>query len=185
MAASTTPSGHRIDTLDAASYPAAIPDLAALLVDAVAGGASVNFLAGLGIADAAAWWRARTEPVERGEITPFVARAPGTDRIVGSTLLVRAQQPNGPHRAEIAKVLVHRDARRLGLARALMAAAEERARRDGRWLLHLDTQTGSDAEAMYRALGWQELGVMPWHSLSTDGMPTAATSFWKDLRADP
>lgn len=183
MLPTTLPSGHRIETLDAPTYRAAIPGLAALLVDAVAGGASVNFLAGLADPEAAAWWEARTMAVASGELTAFVAREPGTDRIVGSTILVRAQQPNGPHRAEIGKVLVHRDARRLGLARTLMAAAEAVAWADGRWLLHLDTQTGSDAEAMYRALGWQEMGVMPWHSLSTDGVPTAATYFWKDLRA--
>ncbi|MFN8623773.1 MAG: GNAT family N-acetyltransferase [Chloroflexota bacterium] len=176
------PSGHRIVTLDAAEYDAAVPDLAALLVDAVRGGASVNFLAGLEAPAAAAWWRDRAGAVDDGTITVLVAREPGTDSIVGSTLLVRARQPNGPHRAEIAKVLVRTRARRLGLARALMAAAEEVALADGRWLLHLDTQTGSDAEGMYRALGWQELGVMPWHSLSVDGVPTAATYFWKDLR---
>lgn len=185
MLPTTLPSGHLIEPLDAASFRAATPDLAALLVDAVAGGASVNFLAGLERPEAEAWWVARADAVANGEVSPLVAREPGTGRIVGCTLLVRAQQPNGPHRAEVAKVLVHRGARRLGLARALMAAAEEVARRDSRWLLHLDTQTGSDAEAMYRALGWQELGVMPGHSLSTDGVPTAATYFWKDLRATP
>lgn len=177
------PSGHRIAVLDTRAYEQAVPDLAALLVDAVAGGASVNFLAGLRVDEAAAWWQARAGAIADGTTTAFAAREPGTDRIVGSTLLVRATQPNGPHRAEVAKVLVHRDARRLGLARGLMAAAEDHARAEGRWLLHLDTQTGSGAEQMYRALGWQEMGVMPWHSLSVDGVPTGATFFWKDLRA--
>jgi len=177
------PSGHRIVLLDAAGFATAVPDLAALLVEAVEGGASVNFLAGLDAATAAAWWKARTAAVADGTITALAAREPDTDTIVGSTLLVRATQPNGPHRAEVSKVLVHRRARRLGLARALMTAIESVALADGRWLLHLDTQTGSEAEGMYRALGWQELGVMPWHSLSVDGVPTAATYFWKDLRS--
>ena len=176
------PSGHRIVTLDAAGYVDAIPDLAELLVDAVASGASVNFLAGLDTATATAWWQARTDAVADGTITPLVAREPGTDAVVGSTLLVRATQPNGPHRAEVSKVLVHRRARRLGIARALMTEVERVALADGRWLLHLDTQTGSEAEGMYRAFGWQEMGAMPWHSLSVDGVPTAATYFWKDLR---
>ncbi len=177
------PSGHRVVALDAAGYRAGISDLAALLVDAVASGASVNFLAGLGQETAIAWWAARANQVADGTITALVAREPGIDAIVGSTLLVRATQPNGPHRAEVSKVLVHRRARRLGIARALMTEVERVALTDGRWLLHLDTQTGSDAEGMYRAFGWQELGVMPCHSLSTDGVPTAATYFWKDLRA--
>jgi len=184
MLRATTPGGDRIETLGADAYAAAIPDLAALLVDAVAGGASVNFLEGLDATTAAGWWEARSASVAEGEITALVARAPGSDRIVGSTLLIRARQPNGPHRAEIGKVLVHRDARRRGLARALMTSAERLARDDGRWLLHLDTQTGSAAEAMYRALGWRDVGVMPWHSLSVDGLPMNKNFFWKDLREE-
>ncbi len=63
-----------------------------------------------------------------------------------------------------------------------MRAVEERARSEGRWLLVLDTVTGSAAEAMYRSLGWTELGVMPNHALLTDGTPAPTTCFWKDLR---
>ena len=73
------------------------------------------------------------------------------DRVVGSTLLIRSRNPNSPHRAEIGKVLVHSSARRRGIATALMAAAEERARADGRWMLMLDTVTGSAADAFYRS----------------------------------
>ena len=73
----------------------------------VAGGSSVNFLAGVTAAEAAAWWAARTDSVARGETAAFVAVDGG--RIVGSTLLIRALQANAPHRAEIAKVIVHRE----------------------------------------------------------------------------
>jgi GNAT superfamily N-acetyltransferase len=79
-------------------------------------------------------------------------------------------------------VLVHRSARRRGIGAALMAALEDRARADGRWLLILDTVTGSAADAMYRALGWTVLGIMPNHALQPDGTPAATTYFWKDLR---
>jgi GNAT superfamily N-acetyltransferase len=103
-------------------------------------------------------------------------------RIVGSTLLIRAPQANAPHRAEIAKVLVHRDARRRGLGRALMLAAEARARADGRWLLFLDTVTGSPADRFYRSLGWHEAGPIPNFALDPDGGLMSATYFWKDLR---
>ena len=63
-----------------------------------------------------------------------------------------------------------------------MTAAEGRARADGRWMLLLDTVTGSAAENFYRTTGWQELGVMPNHAFATDGTPSATTFFWKDLR---
>ena len=184
-----------IETLDPASYRAAIPGLAGLLVDAVEGGASVNFLAGVTHDDAAAWWAARIVDIDAGTTTAFVAierdtegvddlddrRRPG--RIVGSTLLIRSRNANSPHRAEIGKVIVHRSARRRGLGRALMAAAEARARADGRWLLILDTEAGSAADALYRSLGWQVLGTMPNHAYRSDGVLAPTTYFWKDLRS--
>ncbi len=174
--------------LDADAYVTAIPGLAALLIDAVDGGASVNFLAGVTDEETRAWWTERIPQIADETITAFVARRPApradpdTGCIVGSTLLIRSRNPNARHRAEIAKVLVHRSARRRGLGRALMEAAEQRARADGRWLLMLDTQAGTAAEALYRSTGWQELGTMPNHSYRTDGVLTATTFFWKDLR---
>ena len=166
--------------LDLDAYRAAIPGMAELIVDVVNGGSSVNFLAGVTLADAAAWWAARTESVASGQTSAFVARSAG--RIVGSTLLIRATQANAPHRAEIVKVLVHREARRQGLGRALMLVAEARARADGRWLLFLDTVTGSPADAFYRSLGWQEAGPIPNFAMDPDGGLLSATYFWKDLR---
>jgi GNAT superfamily N-acetyltransferase len=176
-----------IEALDLDAYLAAIPDLAALIVDAVEGGASVNFMAGVGIAEAAAWWTARVADIADGTTTAFVARDPagaghGRGTVIGSTLLIRSRNANSPHRAEVGKVLVHRSARRLGLGRALMTAAEARARADGRWLLILDTEAGSAADAFYRTLGWQVLGTMPDHAYRSDGVLAPTTYFWKDLR---
>ncbi len=79
-------------------------------------------------------------------------------------------------------MIVRSTARRRGIARTLMQAAEDRARADGRWLLVLDTVTGSPADALYRSLGWQETGTVPNYALLPDGQPCAATFFWKDLR---
>ncbi len=170
----------RIEALSAADYEAAIPGLAALLVDAVDGGASVNFLAGVDETAAAGWWRGRVAAVADGTVSPFVAF--DGERVVGSVLLIRSWNPNSPHRAEIAKVIVHRSARRRGIAAALMAAAETLARAEGRWLLVLDTETGSGAEAFYRSTGWHEAGTIPNYALLTDGTLSPATWFWKDLR---
>ena len=169
-----------IEAIDPAAYEDAIDGLGAVLVDAVDGGASVNFLAGATKADACAWWAARSAGVADGTITVFVAR--DGERIIGSTLLERSRNPNSPHRAEIGKVIVHRSARRQGLGRALMRAAEDRARSEGRWMLVLDTVTGSPAAALYESLGWQTVGTIPAYALNTRGEPEAATYYYKDLR---
>jgi GNAT superfamily N-acetyltransferase len=170
-----------VEALDPAAYDAAIEGRGALLKDAVDGGASVNFVAGVTPEEAEAWWAARTAAVGSGVITVFVARD-GNDRIVGSTLLERSTNPNSPHRAEIGKVIVHRSMRRQGLGRLLMGAAEDRARAEGRWMLILDTVAGSPAAAMYEALGWQTVGTIPDYALNTSGEPEAATYYYKDLR---
>jgi GNAT superfamily N-acetyltransferase len=179
--ATTGQGATTVRALEPDAYRSAISELADLILDAVAGGAGVNFLTGVSHEDAAAWWRGRAGAIADGSTTLFVA-VDAAGRIIGSTLLIRSTNQNSPHRAEIGKVIVRRDARRQGLGRQLMDAAEARARTEGRWLLILDTATGSDAESMYRALGWQELGVMPNHALSVDGVPTPTTYFWKDLR---
>ena len=170
----------RIEALDAAAYEAALPALGALLVDAVEGGASVSMMPGLSDDDATAWWADRIDDVAEGTTTPFVAF--DGDQVVGSVLLIRARQPNAPHRAEIAKVIVHSAARRQGIGRSLMAAAEAKARDEGRWLLILDTVPGSDADALYRATGWTEAGTIPNFALLPTGEPGPTTYFWKDLR---
>jgi len=170
-----------VEALEPASFDDAIPGLGALLRDAVDGGASVNFVAGVTQDATEAWWAARRPAVMAGTITVFVARD-GDGRIVGSTLLDRSINPNSPHRAEIGKVIVHRSARRQGLGSALMLAAESRARDEGRWMLVLDTVTGSPAAAMYEALGWQTAGTIPDYALDVHGRPEPATYYYKDLR---
>jgi GNAT superfamily N-acetyltransferase len=171
----------KVEPLDPAAYEAAIPGLGALLKDAVDGGASVNFVAGATPAETEAWWAGRAAAVAAGTITVFVARDEA-GRIVGSTLLERSVNPNSPHRAEIGKVIVQRTMRRQGLGRALMAAAEDRARSEGRWMLILDTVTGSPAAALYESLGWVTVGTIPAYALDVSGEPEAATYYYKDLR---
>jgi ribosomal protein S18 acetylase RimI-like enzyme len=178
--ARSEPGAAAIRELTLEEYRAAIPALADLIVDAVASGASINFLAGVSHDEAAAWWRRREGDVDLGVTSPYVAVIDG--RIVGSALLTRSTKANSPHRAEIEKVIVHRDARRRGLGSALMRALEDRARSEGRWLLVLDTVSDSAADALYRSLGWHETGIVPNYAMLPDGRPWAATFFWKDLR---
>lgn len=169
-----------IEVLDGTSFPTALGELAELLVDAVASGASVSFLAGLDRERARAWWADRADRVAAGEIRPVVGRIDG--RIVGVVLLILSTTENAPFRAEIAKMLVHRSARRRGIATRLLTAAEALAVELGRTLLLLDTVTGSPAERLYSGLGWVRLGSVPGYALNVDGAPEAATFMWKDLR---
>jgi len=143
-------------------------------------GASVNFLAPFPVADAARWWEAQAAAVAAGDLRPVVARLGG--EIVGCACLVPSRKANSPHRAEVVKVLVHRRARHRGIGAGLMAEIEDLARADGRWLLILDTTTGSDADRLYRRLGWTPFGEVPNHALRADGTLSDTTWFFKDLR---
>ncbi|MGQ0712869.1 MAG: GNAT family N-acetyltransferase [Gemmatimonadaceae bacterium] len=104
------------------------------------------------------------------------------DGIVGSVQLHPAWAPNQPHRGEIAKLLVHRRRRRLGLGMRLMRAIEEAARSAGYTLLTLDAKRGEAAEQLYRRMGWSYAGVIPRYALDTDGVtPHDTVIFYKHL----
>lgn len=177
---SAPPSSTICEELDASAFTAAIPALAELLADAVDSGASVNFLKPFPVSAAAAYWEGRAGDVASGAVRPIVARLDG--QIVGCAVLVPSPKPNSPHRAAVEKVLVHRRARRRGVGAALMEAIENVARADGRWLLLLDTTTGSDADRLYRGLGWIPFGEVPNHALTADAELSDTTYFFKDLR---
>ena len=102
-------------------------------------------------------------------------------RLVGSVQVVLALPPNQPHRAEIAKLLVHRSARRRGIAELLMGQAEAEARKEGRTLLVLDAVTDGDAARLYARLGWTTVGVIPDFALFPDGRFCDTTYFFKRI----
>lgn len=158
---------------------ARLPELGALLSDAVAKGASVNFMAGFTAAEGEAFWRGQLPGLRAGKKRLLVAEAAG--RLVGTVVLSFAPQPNGPHRAEIGKMLVHSGHRRQGLGRRLLEAAEGAARDAGRTLLLLDTEAGSAGASLYQACGWTAYGLMPDHSYTPVGRLAAAAYFFKVL----
>jgi len=153
--------------------------LAELLANAVNGGASVGFITPFSPREAADWWRSLSPDIESGRVILLAARQ--GDRIVGTVQLRLAPLPNSRHRAEVAKLLVHRDARRRGIARALLAAIEDVARREGRTLLVLDTISGSEADYLYRSLGWTEVGSVPNYAAMPDGTLAPTTYFYREL----
>ena len=166
---------RRLDRLDDPQIHA----LAQVLVDCVQGGASVGFMQPLAAERALAFWRRVADGVARGERALLVAE--DDSGIVGTVQLLLDQPDNQPHRADLAKMLVHRRARRQGLGAALMRAAEGLARDGGRTLLVLDTVTGSDADRLYARLGWQRVGDIPGYALWPQGGPCSTTYFYRAL----
>ncbi len=155
--------------------------LSAVLMDCVEGGASVSFMSPLSRERADAFWHAVVEGVAAGERILLVARNPSDEQIVGTVQVVLKQPENQPHRADVAKMLVHRQARKRGVGAALMRAAEDAARMAGKAVLVLDTVTGGDAERLYTRLGWMRVGVIPNYALWPQGGLCDTTVFYKQI----
>jgi GNAT superfamily N-acetyltransferase len=158
---------------------AQLDGLAAVLVDCVEGGASVSYMAPFSHEQARDAFDVVAEDVDQGRRLLLAAFLNGD--VVGTVQVVLAVPPNQPHRAEIAKLLVHRSARRRGIAQLLMERAEAEARAEGKTLLVLDTVTGDSAERLYLRLGWTRVGVIPGYALYPDGRPCDTTVFCKAL----
>ena len=158
-----------------------VAELSAVLVDCVESGASVSFMAPLTRERADAFWRGVAEGIAANDRLLLVAEDRPGGEIVGTVQVIFAVPENQPHRADIAKVLVHRSARRQGLGARLMRAAEEAALQAGKTLLVLDTVTGGEAERLYARLGWIRVGVVPDYALWPDGGLCDTTFFYKRL----
>jgi ribosomal protein S18 acetylase RimI-like enzyme len=168
-----------VSRLDATGVHAQLDALATVLADCVAGGASVSYMAPFSHEDARGAFEGFAAEIEQGRRLLLAAFADGD--LVGTVQVILALPPNQPHRGEIAKLLVHRSARRRGIAERLMVRAEAEARAEGKTLLVLDTVTGDGAERLYERLGWTRVGVIPGYALYPDGRPCDTTVFWKSL----
>ena len=166
--------------IGAAEVSACIEPLADVLIDCVEGGASVSFMLPLPREKALSFWRSVAEGVVRGERVLLVAED-AEGRVVGTVQMIMSLPDNQPHRADIAKMLVHRSARRRGVAQQLMAAIDDAAREEGKSVLVLDTVTGGDAERLYERAGWQRVGSVPKYALMPNGAFCATTFFYKHL----
>jgi GNAT superfamily N-acetyltransferase len=160
---------------------AELAQLSDVLVDCVDGGASVSFMHPLERERAFAFWRGVAGGVTAGERALFVAE--DTAGICGTVQLVLKQPDNQPHRADLAKMLVHRRARRRGLGAALMQAAETAARDSGKTLLVLDSVTNGDAARLYERLGWERVGDIPDYALLPRGGFCSTTVYFRKLGA--
>ncbi|WP_405884288.1 GNAT family N-acetyltransferase [Streptomyces sp. NBC_01136] len=170
-----------VSRLDAEQLRTVVDELAELLIDTVDGGASIGFLAPLDRAAAVAWWEERAAAVSAGRLAVWVAH--GADRLLGTVSLAFPDKPNSRHRAELVKLMVHRDGRGRGLGRALLTTAEHGAAAAGVTLLHLDTETDSPAESLYRSAGWTRLGAIPDYAATPTGVLRPTTIFYKRVGA--
>lgn len=167
-----------IEELRRPASDADVRELAMLLLDTVASGASVGFLDSLTVEEAETWWRGKLAAAPERAVILLARDAGG---IAGTVQLLPAPMPNQPHRADIAKLQVHRRARGRGLGRELMEAIESRAREAGFTLLVLDTKCGTSAERLYAGTGWTRVGVIPNYALDPDGSSCDAVFFYKQL----
>jgi GNAT superfamily N-acetyltransferase len=166
-----------LDSVDAE----AMHELAEVLQDCVAGGASVSFMQPLSRGHALTFWRGVADEVHAARRVLLVARDDAG--ICGTVQLIIDMPDNQPHRADVAKMLVHRRARRQGLGAALMRAAEDAARARSRHLLVLDTVTGGDGARLYERLGWLRVGDIPAYALWPTGGLVSTTYYYRDLSA--
>jgi GNAT superfamily N-acetyltransferase len=156
-----------------------VAQLADVLIDCVDGGASVSFMHPLTRERAVAFWQRVADGVAAGHRAVLVAE--DEHGICGTVQLIFDLPENQPHRADLAKMLVHRRARRRGLGAALLVAAEELARECGKTLLVLDAVTDGDAARMYERHGWQRVGDIPRYALMPTGGECSTTYYYRNL----
>ena len=171
-------SAHAIHLLTPHEAWARRDSLIDLLVDSVEGGASVNFVWPMTRAKAEAWWDGTLASHTRGERLIFTAEA--GDRIDGTVQLIPAPQENQAFRSDIAKMLVHRRARRRGVGALLLQAAEHAASANRKTVLVLDTAS-HEAARLYARAGWQRCGTIPNYALLPDGAFCDTVVFYKLL----
>jgi GNAT superfamily N-acetyltransferase len=164
---------------DVVAFEKRIPRLAEILIDAVAGGAGVSFMHPLSPADAEDFWRGQVDGIKAGLTFPVIAEHEG--ETVGIVLLIKAWAPNQPHRADIAKMLVHSRHRRHGFATHLIRALEDKAMGLGLTLLTFDAVAGSGAEKFYERLGFSKIGEIPGYAYSGTGQLDGTAFFYKKL----
>ncbi|GAB3371698.1 GNAT family N-acetyltransferase [Massilia agri] len=164
--------------LDAGKAAALKEQLADVLLDCVEGGASVSFMLPMARSTALGFWDKVADGVARGERTLLVAE--DEEGVIGTVQLITDLPENQPHRADVAKLLVHRRARNRGVGQQLMLAVEQAARELGKWVLVLDTASAA-AERLYERLGWQRVGVVPGYALLPNGELCGTTFYYKQL----
>lgn len=158
----------------------ALRDLCELVRDAVSGGASVGWVTVPSALEASNYWQGVADQVQSAGVVVLVARSPLT--VIGTVQLHLSPRPNGAHRAEVVRLLVHSSVRRHGVGAALMRAIEEEAVKRGLALLVLDTRTGDASQRLYEKLGYILAGMIPNYARGTTGTLEPTSIMYKAIK---
>ena len=152
---------------NAATLVGALDEFADMLLQSVSDGASIGFVQPFALEDARAFWLERVVPgLKTGAIVLFEARVDSA--VVGTVQLVLPNMPNQTHKGDVAKMMVHPNFRRRGVARELMEALLAEARRRDLKMLTLDTRTGDKAQPLYASYGFSVAGEIPMFAIDPD-----------------
>ncbi len=138
-----------------------------LLLDSVTNGASIGFLLPITDDDASAYWQEVANSLKTPYRVMLVAKV--EEKIIGSVQLDLVSRPNGSHRAEVIKLMVHSSWRNQGVGQALLHAIEQEAQQAQRTIIVLDTREGDPSERLYLKMGYMRAGVISEYARSTDG----------------
>lgn len=158
-----------------------ITELVDLTFNIVQGGASIGFMDDLTVEQARIFWSRVLNKVKQQKTVLIVAKNSVTNQITGTVQLQIDLPSNQAHRADVAKMLVHSDFRRMGIAQKLLQQIEKIAIDLKKTLMVLDTVTDSPAYLMYQKCGWTIVGDIPNYALLPNGLPCSTTYFYKNL----
>jgi len=166
----------QIIELDATALEQRLEALSHILADSVAAGASISFMSPLSYNEASLFWirDVKSEVITGRRIVFGALRG---NELLGTVQLITDMPPNQPHRCEVAKMIVHPSARRMGIGRSLMSHVLEQARLLGKTLVTLDTKTGDIAEPLYASLGFEVAGVIPDYAWDSNGQVKHSTTY--------
>lgn len=156
-----------------------IQALSALLIQCVDDGASIGFLPPLATAQASQYWQQVNTAIINNERVLIIASNEHT--IVGCVQLALCSKANAQHRAEVEKLMVSPNARKQGIAKALINTLEAQARLYQRSLIVLDTRKGDAASHLYKKLFYCEAGTIPDFAINAEGSKDATVLFYKQL----
>jgi GNAT superfamily N-acetyltransferase len=145
-----------------------ITDLSDVFADIVNNESPLGFLPPITSETSRDFWISLLPELGAGGRILLVACGDG-GRIVGSGQLALSQRQNSPHRAEVQRLFVAREARGQGIGTMLVLALHHVAKQNGRTLITLSTRSGEPPEHFYRSLGYKEAGVIPGWTIGRNG----------------
>lgn len=153
--------------------------LVSLLQNVVEDGASIGFVLPITDDIATAYWQDVFQQLDSG-LAMWIATE--NDKVIGTVQFSACMKPNGMHRADVQKLMVHTDARGKGVSSKLLTALEAFAIEQRRWMLVLDTEADSSAAKIYQHWNWQRVGEIPEYAGLPSGELIPTCYYYKSLK---